>query len=315
MDEKIIPWARFKGEANAGLSDQDMAKKGYVATASNVNVTDSGGVYTRVGYERIYTASGVAHSLFPSRNGILFRDGTTLKSYNIQTKAATTLVSTFLNQKLPVCYRDVDYKTYLMDGVTAGIVANGVYRSWGIPVVGSLFENYVSRMFIAFGGHLYYSRPFRYTEFDTREYISFDAPITMLEAVRTGLWVGTMDNIYFLAGDTPPFTRTRILDRGAIPGTAVKFAGAYISEQVHNEVVLWTNPSGIFMGGDEGYVTLVNKTPFYKPPRATRGNAFLRREQGLVQYIVFLEDATSNNEGNYQLKSVVNVLLPALTKT
>jgi hypothetical protein len=315
MDNKILPLTRFKGEANAGLSIRDMANKGYLEKASNVNITDSGGVSTRDGYGRIYVPSGTLHSLWATHDAILFREGTALKSFNILTRATTTLSSAFLDHVLPVCYRDVAEKIYLMDGVKAGWVSQGSYTAWSIGTVGERFDHYAGRMFIAFGNQILYSRPFAYSTFDAREYILMDDPITMIEAVRTGIWIGTTAHVYFLGGDTPPFRLSHVLDKGVVKGTSVKFAGAYISENVHNEVVLFTTNSGIFMGGDEGYVTLVNRTPNFKPPKAATGKAFLKREGGLVQYIVFLEDSSSNNEASYLYKSEVNVLLPALTKT
>lgn len=314
MEEKIIPLTRFKGEANAGLSIQDMMGKGFLERAVNVDITDSGGITTRNGYKKLLSASDVAHSIWASNEMILFRDGTDLKKYNIDLQTATTLYSGFIIQILPVCYRNIAGSVYLMDGVTAGKVDGLVYSTWSVPIIGKIFDNYISRMWVVFGNYIFYSRPWDYDNFDQREYLSFESPITMIEAVRTGIWVGTVDNVYFLSGTEPPLQKTHILDRGVIPGTSIKIAGAVLSPDIHNEVVIWTTNSGIFLGGDEGFVNLINLTPNFKPPRASLGKAGLKREKGMVQYVVFLEDSVSNNEGAYGIKSEVNVVLPSLRK-
>lgn len=312
MDRQVVSLSRFKGEANAGVSDKDMAKRGYLEKAVNVDIFDDGSIRSRDGYQRICLSSGTAHSLWASRDVILVRQGSQLCRFDIGTASLSVLSSSFLNQKLPVCYRDIAGEIYLMDGVTAGRVNNLNYSTWATPYIGKTFDNYISRMFIPFGNYLFYSRPWNYTTYDAREYIGFDEEITMVEAVRAGIWIGTINNVYFLAGEEPPLNMTHILDRGVIPNTAVKLAGGLISTNFQNEVVIFTTTSGIFMGGDQGFPVLVNMTPHYKPPKATSGSAYLRRLDGLLQYVVFLNDATPNGEGSTSLQSEASVMLPLI---
>lgn len=68
--------------------------------------------------------------------------------------------------------------------------------------VGTVQTMFRSRVLTAVGNVLYASRPGGWELFDIlRDFKQFSAPITLLQAVDDGLYVGTTDELAFLAGD------------------------------------------------------------------------------------------------------------------
>ena len=66
--------------------------------------------------------------------------------------------------------------------------------------VGTLMAFYRSRVLVAKGSVLYASQPDRWELFDPADFKQFSAPITLVQAVDDGVYVGTEEELAFLSG-------------------------------------------------------------------------------------------------------------------
>jgi hypothetical protein len=78
-----------------------------------------------------------------------------------------------------------------------------------------------SRIFVAVGKRLCFTRPLRFGGIWLDEYIEFPADITILIAGISGIYVAS-DQVYWLAGQNPPFQQSAVLPYGAVPGTLIQ---------------------------------------------------------------------------------------------
>jgi len=425
MEIKPVPITRFRGIANTGLSPQDLMGKGFLASAENVDLTDTGGLQTRNGSQSVYTAvDGSIHSLWASPSICLLREGTYLKQLNIHTMTASTIRSGLTSSLLPMAYLDIVGITYYSDGLNTGAIVGGVNRSLGLdvpplpiayvagsgtlvagtyqttiayvrndgqmsgaptpailqvasdnqaitlsniptssdstviyidiflsspsgegvyfydritngvtnytishnqntaglplstinatkPPAGDMLEYYNGTLFVVVGNIIYYSMPLAYELFNPKNYLILPSECTMLAAVRDGLWVGTKETAAFYGGDQPPFKIVTTLDCGAIKFTQAKIPGNLILPELTDQVVMWSSPKGVFIGGNNGFN--LHRTPNVKLPVANTGRVLFRQDKGINQYLVSLVDSTANQEVTTPLKAEVNVTLPALT--
>lgn len=86
------------------------------------------------------------------------------------------------------------------------------------------------RVLAAVGGVLYASRPHAWESFDLqRDFKQFSAPITLVQPVDGGIFVGTERELAFLSGASfDVLTYARVLDSGVVPGSGVGVPGEYV---------------------------------------------------------------------------------------
>jgi hypothetical protein len=159
------------------------------------------------------------------------------------------------------------------------------------PPSGSCLALHRGRIYIAVGEHLFATSALSYEHCDLRDYRAIDgSQILLLAAVDSGLFVGTRNAIWFLAGSSlAEQTLVRRLDGPPIPGSLVTGDVGDIlgNEQMAGQHgVLFATGQGIVLGLPDG--SLVNLTvDTYALPPATRGAALLR--SGLAhQYVLSL---------------------------
>lgn len=91
----------------------------------------------------------------------------------------------------------------------------------GLPIAGQAMIFFRSRIFVAVGARLYFTRPLRFGGMWPDEYIQFPATITLLIAGISGIYV-VSDRVYWLGGQNPPFQQSVVLPYGAVPGTLIQ---------------------------------------------------------------------------------------------
>jgi hypothetical protein len=166
-------------------------------------------------------------------------------------------------------------KVYYGNGFETGYIKNGLSYLWTAPAyvgpvtmrtfsdppIGTAFEFFASRVFIVAGSNVWYSEEFNYSSFDlARNYLPFESKLTMFLALPTGIWVSTMDNVYFI----PKFEGVAKIDLikkpgvSCIKGTAVKTSAQGLGVKSGGDAVVFTTNDGIFAGLESG--ELVNLT-------------------------------------------------------
>lgn len=124
---------------------------------------------------------------------------------------------------------------------------------------GRLIAGYNGRLYVAYRNALYFSDPLFYGLNSLREgFILYESEITVLQAVETGLYVGTRDHIHYLSGDGPNAAQTKLiapppvawsgtgLVAGALSGDHAKRGGLY---------AIWLSALGYYLGTPDGIVT------------------------------------------------------------
>jgi hypothetical protein len=179
------------------------------------------------------------------------------------------------------------------------------------PPAGTLLEYYNGRIYIVSGNVIYYTEPFAYELINPRtNHIMFEENVTLIGAVKDGLWV-TTDRTYFAKGDNPPFEFDEKAKYGAIIGTKQVISGDYIGEGTGSEVVLWTSINGICAGMTGGNFKNLTENN-YSFPMGKMGTSLFIQRRGINQYLVSFKDATGA-ENIYETSDMSMILtLPML---
>lgn len=254
LNNKIDP-ARIAFDPEKGLSE--------LAVAYNVDIDSSNRISRKKGYTEVL--DGPSHSLFPFGN-ICFAvvdDYLTILYPDFSSK---TLIEVGEER---VSYVAVGTRVYFVNGSTKGYIEDEAVYPWEYieypgptttkvfvgPPVGHLLEVYNGFMFIAQENVLWRSRPFKYHAFYLHgDRNLFSHRITMVRAVKDGLYVSTEYDTYYLNGYHPKeFFQTKVANYPAISGTDVLVDGRKLrSGEIKDKVVMWTSTSGVCIGGPEG---------------------------------------------------------------
>lgn len=96
---------------------------------------------------------------------------------------------------------------------------------------GRIISDYHGRVLIADGPHLHYSDPYRHGLFDPTGFYTFTAHIRAMAPADDGVWVGTENQILFLAGtDVAQSKATPIAPYGIAEGGMVQIDPARLSK-------------------------------------------------------------------------------------
>jgi len=178
------------------------------------------------------------------------------------------------------------------------------------PTAGDMLEYYNGRVYIVAGNIIYYSEPYAYELFHPQNYITMAAEVTLLAAVRDGLWVGTSKEANAFTGNESPFKVAISLDCGAIKFSQIKVPGNLILPDLTDQLVMWASPKGIFVGGNNGFN--LHRTPHFKLPGTPRGRAIYRSDRGMNQYLLSLPESGPNTEVTAPLQTELKVILPSM---
>lgn len=307
---------QFKGLNN--LSAPERLDVGELVRAVNVDIDDTGHVRRRRGATRLQT--GAFHSLFTAADGTVYvvRDGVLCRLLpNNQTVSLGKTVG-----DRPVAYVQVGQHIFFSSGALSGViypddqvgpwgVANG-QNVWVSPVVkptetlpdsrGKLLgppptatqlAYFNGRIYLANDRTLWATELYLYHYVDkTRNFQQYEAPITMVETVGNGLFVGTEQAVYFLSGSFTEMRRETVLRFGAIPGSAVKIPAEAASppqlrengiSQTRSAILFMTN-EGLCLGLDSGACyNLTERQLMF--PEMQHIAAMYRQQDGMQQYV------------------------------
>lgn len=144
---------------------------------------------------------------------------------------------------------------------------------------GDIVRELNGRLFTAVGNALFYSEPYAYALTNPeRNYVVFDAPITVVEAVDNGLYV-VADQAYWIAGDIADAELSPVLPYGAVPGS---------SGQVPNEnKCWWMSTRGVVIGDQSGQVRNLQDDSVVID-KAGAGAGLFRETDGIKQVLTSL---------------------------
>jgi hypothetical protein len=192
-----------------------------------------------------------------------------------------------VNDNAKFSYVEVGNRVYFMNGYIKGYLEDRTVHNWEIaeyvgpstskhfdgPPTGHLLELYNGYMFIAQDNVLWNSMPFNYHSYDLNKgNLLYPGRITMVKAVKDGLYLSDENNTYYLNGMSPrEFIQTKVADYPAIEGTATLIDGSKLwNGDIRGRIVIWTSPEGICIGGPEGmFVNLTERKLTY--PNANYG--------------------------------------------
>lgn len=157
------------------------------------------------------------------------------------------------------------------------------------PPVGTLLHAWNSRVLIADGATLWATRPFNPERCDLkRDFLQMPATITLLYGNGDGLFVGTVDGLYFLEGQVFDQLKAQPIASGYVAlGSGVEIPLSYLNEKVR--------PNGVLQGMlclVEGVIHLIHSggqivgltTNRYRTT-ATEVHATARVRDGVLQYL------------------------------
>lgn len=179
--------------------------------------------------------------------------------------------------------------------------------------VGTMVRQHAGMMVVVQGNVAYFSDPYNPELFRLEtSFLRFGGDIAVLESVNGGLFVATADagraddagETYYIAGNKlGSMTAVRVLNYGAIPGTAVRTLAGYFEPSTDqgdsphggSPAVIWATRHGVCFGVDGGAVKNLTENMYSLPP-ARSGAALVRQTRGFVQYLTVLRGAgTLNN--------------------
>lgn len=238
----------------------------YLRSGVNVDLTADGKIRRRKGTTSV-RAGTACHSLWADGSVGYYADGVNL--YRIRTGPASTLsretVRSDLIIGLRLSYAVVGDTTYYSNGVNFGMLkAASASSDWGtlpnltdpalasylfrpLPV-GIIVRAYKASLLSVQGSTLYVSEPHARNVYNpARGFISFNSAINMLAATDDGVYVGTEDGVYWLAGELSETTVNPVLPYPAITGSD--------SMIPNSNSVMWASTRGLVRGDTDGTVT------------------------------------------------------------
>lgn len=178
--------------------------------------------------------------------------------------------------------------SFLHNGGALGVQHIG--RGLGTPPAGTLLHAWNSRVLIVDGQTIWATRPLQPELCDlTQDFLQMPATVTLLYGNGDGLFVGTTDGMYFLAGQVLAELKAQPVASGAVVlGSGVEIPLNYLNEKVR--------PSGLLQGAlclIDGAVHLIYgagnvlglTTSFYRADGVQEVHATFRVRDGVGQYL------------------------------
>jgi len=162
-------------------------------------------------------------------------------------------------------------QTTVNNGVTTANITSVNTNNFALMTIGinpapygSIIAYHYSHLYIANGAYLFYCEKFRYHHWKPENHYKFPSTITGVMSCESGLWVTTLDAIYWISGRTPKhgidgqsdFINAKKSDAVMLGGADQKIPAEYLGTGTHGFIV--TTDQGIFILADGGQ--FVNST-------------------------------------------------------
>lgn len=297
----------------------------WLSVGYNVDVGDTGRVSRRKGFEST-SVSAEAHSLWSNGESCFFvQDGVMYSLGPDFTKVEVVDVGSDNR----VSYAAVGNRVYWVNGLSKGIVYQGVAEDWDVPSTvygpsttrqyaappsGKIVGYYRGRLYIANDNVLWYTEPFGPKMLDyTRNFLPFGDEITMFHPVTNGIFVGTSKVVWFLSGSNPmEFNWEVVHDYPAVFGSNCRVDLSVVSEEMFGLGVIWTGTDGICLGLPDGRVrNLTLRTLVYESGSKAAAEVFGSRyvctmpdtSEGQLTLVMNLHSMACSQYLNYHFNS------------
>lgn len=164
---------------------------------------------------------------------------------------------------------------------------------------GTIVRKNNARLLVADGSTLHYSEPYMPAlRMVNKGFISFTAPIAVIESVKTGTYVATTDETYFFSGDIASASADKVLPYGAVPGT-----GGVSPDAIK---CWWMSTRGLVQAGEGGAVKNVQEAAIAMN-RAAAGASLYREKDGMKQIVssLFGTDKTGASAYSFMQAEIV----------
>lgn len=303
----------------AGLRNTVTAERlepGDFETAENIDLDDVGQVHRRRGFTLV--SSGNYHSVFESKRAV----------YGVKNAALGIINPNYTFTSLqagvgsdPLAYVQVGDNIYFSSPLASGVIAaDDTVGAWGAvvdagtwispvvnptstlgairgrqlgaPPMASALAYLNGRIYLAHGRNVWATELYLYSLVDkTRNFLQFEADITVLGAVSDGLYVGTQSAVWFLSGAFREMKSIQVSQYGALPGSLVYVPAGMVSPDLVRtssgespDAVLFMTSAGLIAGMDSGVTRNLTQDRMLFP-EAQSVAALFRRQDGVNQYI------------------------------
>lgn len=157
-------------------------------------------------------------------------------------------------------------QTTVNNGVTTANITSVNTNNFALMTIGispapygSIIAYHYSHLYIANGAYLFYSEKFRYHHWKPENHYKYPATITgIMPCESGGMWIATLDGLYFLAGKTPKhgmdgqtdFINFKKSDAVMLKGAEQKIPAEYLGTGSYGYIT--TTDLGIFILADNG---------------------------------------------------------------
>lgn len=174
-----------------------------------------------------------------------------------------------------VAWTALDDVAFWSNGIEKGLIQNGAPRAWGgvawpvaseadrfvSPPAGTVLGAFAGRVWIGDGRLLCYTEGAGGWHFwqDRASFFEMSAETTMIRPALDGLYIGTADGVWFLAGADPgQMQPRRVSFDPAVSGSDLLVRAEEWGRFDPQLAPLWTSSRGICLGLQQGY--LINLT-------------------------------------------------------
>src|SRR5574343_397415 len=310
-----IVFGKFAGLTNTVTPERLDANE--LWKAENVDLDDRGMLHRRRGYtQRI---SGKAHSLFTAANGEVYAviDN---ELVIIRQDFSTHLVRSDMGPH-PLAYVQVGDTIYFSSPSDSGKIIDGVVSPWGAdvdhmwlspvvpptptlaairgrvlgqPPAATVLAYFNGRIYLANGRQVWATDLYLYDYVDkTRNFWTFESDVVMLGVVTDGIYVGTLDGVWWVSGPTfDKMKRQKVMDSPVIPGSMVDIPAEIANPpQIGMDAdtplkiaVSFLTTNGFCVAQDGGQAYNLTEAKFIFPFTESAA-AMFQRQDGINKYV------------------------------
>lgn len=188
----------------------------------------------------------------------------------------------------------------------------------GPPPLGNCLTWHNGRIYIGAGSVVWGTELYLYNYVDkTKGFRQFESAITGLIAVEDGVYVGTMDGLYFLSGTFNEHVRTIRERAGVVPGSMVQVPGELVDPEGRrfpdlprptSKAMACLTTDGVVIGLGGGVTHNLTRTEIVLPT-AIRATTMFRQEDGMNTVVVAQQSGGTPTEnakfGDYLSATVI----------
>gem|GEM_PF-3599577 len=310
-----VTFANWEGLRNTVTRER--LKPTELERAVNIDIDDAGQIHRRRGYTKV--ASGAFHSAYSDRTGRMYvaKDGTLgLLNPDYSFEALLPGVGPeYLD------YVQVGGDVFFSSMTASGVIGiDNIVSQWGAevapnqwlspvvrptetlpptrgkfisaPPMATALTYWNGRIYLANGNTVWATELYLYHFVDkTKNFLQFEAPVTMLATVTDGLYVGTSESVWFLSGPFNEMKRIPIMSYGVMPRSSIEVPAELIKPQISQDpqspirnAVLFLTKTGLCAGFDGGIIYNLTQAEVLFPDAISAAPMF-RRQDGVNSYV------------------------------